>query len=223
MVTVIGFYTPEYAADADLLKRSLAKVGMDGLICPVASRGDWDDNTAFKAEFIRTMRHTLAGKLLYVDADAFVHENCQAYFEGLEADFGAHWFRGPAYGHDQSQVQDEGHWLLSGTLFFNDTGPARDLVDLWVGENRKQRKAGERSGGGQKNLWRIHEVWRHGGVSSERLPGSYTWVFDKPWAYADDERPIIEHTIASRSHRPGAVEDLKAGRLKRVAELEAMV
>lgn len=203
-LTAVSFHTPEYTAEVALLRASLRRVGMGFIHVCYPDRGSWDANTAIKPEFLKFMRDGLRGPLLYIDVDAFVHQNCETYFKGLAAegvDFGAHWFAGPAFGHDVSKVRDEGWWMLSGTIFLGDTKGARLLLDEWLAENEAQRKAGNRAGGGQKNLQTIIDPLEKAGLKVARLPGRYCYVFDKPWAYPKREPCIIEHTIASREHR----------------------
>ena len=200
----VAYYTRDtaYEREADLLRSSLEAVGMDHEIVGVEDAGSWRANTARKATFLRRMRSDLDGPLLYVDADAFVHENCTDHFDllsDLGFDFGAHWFRGPAFGHDRSAVREEGWWMLSGTLFLGDTDRCRWLLDAWCALNETWAEHGIAEGGGQKNLWFTVTCLR--GLHVKRLRGRYCYVFDKPWAYPEAEYPVIEHTIASRIHR----------------------
>ena len=197
---VISYYTPPYEAEAALLAASLERCGMAYEHVEYPDLGSWDKNTAIKPRFIRDMREALDGPLLYVDVDAFVHENCEAYFEGLARerwDIGLHYFRGPAFGHCRHEVRAVGWWPLTGTLFINDTEGARNVLYSWVRENETQQQDGNYAGGGQANLQKMLPSF--GNVA--RLPGRYCFVFDKPWAYSAKEPRIIEHTIASRDHR----------------------
>lgn len=222
---VVAFYTDGYAEDAALLEASLERAGMSYYMSHLLDEGDWDENTAQKPIFISAMRELLDGPILYVDADAFVHENCEAYFDELGergVDFGAHWFRGPAFGHDRSEVREEGWWMLSGTLLFGDTDAARRLLDAWIERNEEKRAAGDRTGGGQKNLQEIVPEM-DSETKIERLPGRYCYVFDKPWAYPEDEPRVIEHTIASRENRGESAGKVNAARRERVAELREIV
>ena len=230
---VVAYYsmgTP-YEAEAALLRSSLNRVGMDHYIVGVPNRGGWYANTAHKAVFLRDQRRAHKGPLLYVDVDAFVHENCAAYFDALGpkgVDFGAHWFRGPAKGHDRSKVCNKGWWMLSGTLYLGDTLGCRTLLDNWVRMNTLFAQSGIVQGGGQKNLWYLVTCMEDD-LKVERLPGRYCYVFDKPWAYDEDEPVIIEHTIGSRQHRPGrdqpdAIYDRQnLTRHKRIHELREQV
>ena len=221
----IGFYSlgTDYEREAGLLRHSLDRVGMAHDITGFEDRGGWYANTSYKAEFIRDQRQKHRGPLLYIDVDAFVHGNCNRYFEGLAArgvDFGAHWFHGPAKGHDKRKVRDEGWWMLSGTLFLGDTDGCRRLLDTWYDMNSLFRDRGIMEGGGQKNLWFLVTCMED--LKVERLPGRYCYVFDKPWAYDPKEPKIIEHTIASRDHR-GAVERVTEPRKQRIHELATRV
>jgi len=206
MMKVIAYYTNSgsYKKEKDLFRHSLRRIGMDHHIQEEKDGGDWYANTRIKPRFIQGMRAKFEGPLLYVDVDAFVHENCAAYFENLArlgADFGAHWFRGPAKGHDRSKIREEGWWMLSGTLFIGDTPGARRLVDTWCYLNDILFQQGVAEGGGQKNLWYLTTCMED--LSIAKIPGRYCYVFDKWWAYDPDEPVIIEHTIASRDHRSG--------------------
>jgi hypothetical protein len=213
------------------------------------ARSDWYGNTAEKAHIIRDAREVCPGPLLYVDVDAFVHSNCSKYFEQLAAagaDFGAHYFAGPAGGHDRSKVSafcpgcnapvrlaatscpacgaepisPVGWRLLSGTLFFGDTPGARRLCDAWVAKNDQLAAQGIREGGGQKNLWRV-VTEMEGELKIQKIPGRYCYVGDKPWAYPPNEPMVIEHTIASRENRDGT--RVNAWRRQRIAELRSIV
>lgn len=204
---VISFYTEgdggSYGEEGDILVASLDRFGIAYHIENREAWGDWYDHTAFKAEFIRAMRKKYDGPLLWIDADAVLHSDPTAYFQGLANqgyDFGVHFFRGPGKGHDRTQVRERGWRLLSGTTFWGDTPRARKLLDAWVDLNETLRRSGIREGGGQKNLWYLTTCFKR--LRVKRIPGRYCFVHDKPWAYPENEPRIIEHTIASRAHRP---------------------
>lgn len=232
----IGFYsigTP-YEQEAKTLAASLDRVGMAHRITGFGDRGDWYGNTAAKAELIQEARHTLRGPLLYIDVDAFVHENCAGYFQKLAAegyDFGAHYFAGPAKGRRRRDICscvrrgygkcDKEHRLLSGTLFLGDTEGAHRLVDAWVEKNAALRAQGIFDGGGQKNLWRTTVEIGHT-LRIAKIPGRYCIVGDKLWAYPRHEPIVIEHTIASRENRDVRGR-FNAWRRRRITELRQVV
>lgn len=234
MITA-AFYTDtgSYAEEAEILRASLDAVGMDHDIHEAPDEGDWHANTAQKPLFIAKMREVHSGPLLYIDVDAFVHENCADYFDRLGRegyDFGAHWYAGPPKGDDRSRCcgcLDGGgctreHRLLSGTLFFGDTDGARRILETWIAGNAFWRQRGVMDGGGQKQLWwtvtRMSES-----IKVKRLPGRFTWAFDREWAYPDEEYPVIEHTLASREHRGPSLGKTHQGRQKRIQQLRELV
>ena len=231
---VIAYYTEgtSYYEDACLLQDSLDAVGMDYEIMGVKDQGSWDANVRQKPLFIREQREALKGPLLYIDVDAYVHRDCSQYFSllgGRKIDFAAHWFAGPSKGYDYSQncaclkglPCSKPHRLLSGTLFFGDTDNVRTLLDVWCDLNESCHQRGWESGGGQRNLWALVMAnQRH--LRQFKLPGRYTYVYDKPQGYPKGEPKIIEHTIGSRDNR-GPKKRKHAGRHKRIMELRNRV
>lgn len=202
MTMVVGCYTPAYEDEAELMASSLEEVGMAYELVEYADRGDWYRNTAYKAPFLRDQRGERDGPLLYADVDTYFHKDVGGYFDRLQAhgvDFGAHWFRGPAKGHDRSQVREEGWRMLSTVMFLGDTPGCMQLLENWCGLNEVWQERGIWDGGGQKNLW--FTVTCMDELHVKRLPGRFNYAFDKPWAYPDEEPCLIEHTVASRDHR----------------------
>lgn len=235
---VIGFYsigTP-YEQEAKTLVASLDRVGMAHKVTGFADRGGWYQNTAAKADLILDARTNIRGPLLYIDVDAFVHVNCTD--DLLErtrgADFGVHMFAGPAKGKKKRTVCrcvalgsrpynpdacDRPHRLLSGTLFLGDTPGALALCENWVALNQTMRERGLVHGGGQKNLWFLTTCMKD--LNIARLPGRYTYVYDKSWGYPPNEPVWIEHLIASRENRDTI--RLNRPRQNRIAELKRVV
>jgi len=222
-----------YEREAQILRASLDRAGMRAhYIIGFDDRGDWYRNTSYKAQFIADMRASMRGPLLYLDVDAFVHENCTLYFQKLALrgyDFGAHFFAGPRKGHDfrrscrclRGEPCTRDHWMLSGTLFLNDTEPCQRLVRTWAAMNDVLQSAGLTTGGGQKNLWFLTTCMDD--LKVQRLPGRYTYVFDKAKGYPKDEPCIIEHTIASRENRGSSKGRTNRARTERIEELRELV
>ena len=220
---IVGFYTlgSQYEQEAARLRTSMRRVGLRCYTYGVHPAGDWDSNVAMKQDFIRNELNLMEGPVLYIDVDAVVHENCEEYFLGLAragVDFAAHWFQGPAGGYDQNKNDDH---FLSGTMFFGDTPGARALLAAWDEENKKQIAAGNVQGQGQKNLQTVLDEGRVAGLNVHRLPGRYCRVFDKPWAYPDDEPNIIEHLIASRENRGESAGKINEARQIRIQQIDA--
>jgi hypothetical protein len=231
-VKIVAYYSvgTAYEREAGLLRASLEAANMPHVIVPSPDRGNWYANTAAKPSFIARMRKELSGPIVYVDVDAYVHENCEAFFDELGErgfDFAAHMFAGPAKGFSRTDVCGclrgqpctRQHRLLSGTLFFGDTPGARRMLAAWIALNKTLRDHGMPQGGGQKNLWYLLTCLT-GDYRLGNLPGRYCFVFDKPWAYRAGEPRIIEHTIASRDNRAGPTRHTapRAGRIRALWE-----
>lgn len=228
-LTVVAYYTrgTSYELEAALFRASVERLGLRPFIVARHDAGSWDANTAAKPSVIRAARRFHRGPILYVDVDAFVHEDPRPYLEPLVrdgVDFALHYFRGPAKGHDRSKVRDEGWWPLTGTIFVNDSPGAYAVLDRWIHENNVRRIRGDESGGGQRNLQRVlPELEADPGVKLGRLPGELCFVFDKPWAYPPETEIVIEHTIASRENRDPkrSLRHLVEARQARIRELKA--
>ena len=219
---VIGYYTTGsgYEREAERLAKSLDRVSMSYEIEAIPGPLSWYAATAQKPIFCRKMRKELHGGLLYIDVDAFVHENCEAFFDEMGErgiDFAAHWFQGPSGGYDRTKNADR---MLSGTLFLGDTDGASRLIDAWCGMNSHLQRHGCTQGGGQKNLWYLTTCLD---LQTERLPGRFCRVFDKAFAYPEDEPVIIEHLIASRENRGESKGKVHAGRQARIRQLDEML
>jgi hypothetical protein len=169
----IAYYTPEYAAEASELRKSLVHFGVEHDVRPVLSRGSWQANTQRKAEFVREMADEYPGRpLVYVDADARIRQ-WPSMLYSLDCDFAACW--------------RTGNELLSGTLYFGPTAAALSLIDAWIRECGRQPLKWD-----QRCLQDAVDGMT--GLRIVRLPFSYTRVFDG----REPDEPIIEHMQASR-------------------------
>ena len=207
---VIGYYTIDspYVEEAQRWANSLIRTGHSFNLMAIDDKGDWDQNTAEKPgiiSFILSSSHT---SVLYVDVDAVFHANCDDYFNhlaALEYDFACHWL--------------EGKRLLSGTLWFNNTRPAKELLSHWINRNFTKQVKGDYSGGGQRNLWEVISEQKTSGLRMHKLPGRYCYAFRRPECYPPDEPRIIEHTLASRENRgdnKGKTDPIRRQRIKEI-------
>lgn len=208
---VVAFHTDDenYWSEAKRFRKSLDKVGMDYEIRVYPSQETWDDAVALKPEYLLDRRLKLRGPLLYIDVDAVVHINCAEYFDNLDCDFGVHWL--------------EGTRLLSGTLYFGDTDNAEILLRKWIGRNDFKRRHGDKTGGGQRNLWEIISEGKVPCLRMIELPVEYcySWRLNErfPGKY-QNITPIIEHTLASRENRGVSKGNIDPKRRARIQELE---
>jgi len=174
----VSFWTPAYADEVAGLIESLRAFNLPHDVRPLPSRGTWEQNCGMKAAFLREMRAEHPGRsLVWLDADARVRQP-PVLFETLDL----------LDAFDVAVHYRNGSELLSGTLFFNDTEAANELLRLWVTECQF-----------------FPHVWdqvclsvaasRVAGLKTYLLPPQYCCVFDDPKMGP----PVIEHRQASRT------------------------
>lgn len=203
MFTVVSFHTPQYAHEAARLERSLKRCGVEYRCDTVPDKGDWHRNTAYKPEWLRTVRRQLTGTLLWVDADAVLHSVPQISESG----------------YDIAMRNNHGEWM-TGTIVIRDTLGATWFLNAWCDLNTQKQRSGQWVGGGQANAGQLIE---HGGRwCVHELPAEMCWV----GVGIDQKRegePVIEHLQASREFhwhkkQPGSYH--RQLRDERIAELE---
>ncbi|UUZ69976.1 hypothetical protein LP416_12615 [Polaromonas sp. P2-4] len=158
---------------------------MEAEVIGVPSLGSWARNCAFKAQFIQDtyLRHDRP--VLWVDADAVVHDYPRL-LSGAEADF--------AVG------KISGWQFASGTVYFNRTPLGQHLLKTWVRYCQQEPEVWD-----QIHLDRAwEEVTATQPLFTQWLPQSYVKIFDMPWEprFVVSEgatcRAVIEHFQASR-------------------------
>ena len=121
---IISYFTrnTEYEQEAQKLIQSCERNHLEYQIEGIASRGSWEENCSFKAEFIYKVWKTSGRAVLWVDADAILH--CAPdLLKGARADFAIHKLQGWEFG--------------SGTLYFNQTEGAATLLKRWLARCRR--------------------------------------------------------------------------------------
>lgn len=178
-MTFVSYYTPAYRHEAMALIDTLEAFGLPHVVTEVADRGTWERNCALKPTFIRHHIIRTDAPVVWVDADARIVQRPELFFNDengyprLRCDVAAHY----RWGEE----------LLSGTLYFSGTFRASEICRIWAREC--EASPGEWD---QKVLQRI---LADGDWDVERLPASYTAVFDDPKMTGD---AVILHTQASR-------------------------
>ena len=182
---IVAFTTddPLYFQHAQLLEASLKALGLE-LYLEVISADEWQKIIAFKPSFIQSMCQRFDEPILYVDADAFVHQNVASLFAGVSEDIAAHYYLDREF--------------TSGTLFINNSDAAHDLVNEWVLEMAKDPTRWD-----QKVLEElVDEKSKAGVLTMRRLSAEYTYIFDRtPKYYPNVGQAVIEHLQASRESR----------------------
>ena len=172
---VLSFYTrgTRYEDYAMSLEEDCCNWDIECVLVPIDNTGSWVSNCAMKPRVILdAMLEQPEKRWLYLDADAGIVDN-PALIDEITEDFGAYWL---------------GTELLSGTLFFNNTQPALDLVKAWVVEQYKHPYMWD-----QICLAKLLDLR----LSSRVLPASYCKIFDNAKHFG--VVPVIQHAQASRT------------------------
>lgn len=221
---IIGYYTTDsvYQDSYELLEKSLVRIGhrFDYKAIPPA---DWKSVTDLKPRVVLEKLQQYQEPVLYLDADAFVHENLDKYFEDKNCDIAVNFLK-------KKSGEEE---LLSGTVYFDYNDKVLQLVQLWIKTGLDNPELND-----QQSLQKTVSEYE-GELSVFRLSSAFTYIFD--WKYPDVETPIIEHMQASREiyclRRMSSLknklkkmlglkvskEEMLTRRRKRVAELQGLL
>lgn len=221
---IIGYYTTDsvYQDSYELLEKSLVRVGhrFDYKAIPPS---DWKSVTDLKPRVVLEKLQQYQEPVLYLDADAFVHENLDKYFEDKRCDIAVNFLK-------KKSGEEE---LLSGTVYFDYNDKVLQLVQLWIKTGLDNPELND-----QQSLQKAVSEYE-GELSVFRLSSAFTYIFD--WQYPDVETPIIEHMQASREiyclRRMSSLknklkkmlglkvskEEMLIRRRKRVAELQGLL
>ena len=141
------------------------------------SRGDWRSNVSVKAPFVRHMMECLDRPLLWIDADAVVHQSLEI-FEGADFDFAVY-------------RREHHHPFFGGLVFFNNTVGGKELLRAWAAAVEEHPDVSD-----QPPLYRCWKA-RRDGLETRFLDRRYAKKVDDTWP-AD---PFVVHRQASRFMR----------------------
>lgn len=177
---IVSYYTQdtEYEVEARRLIASCERLGLEHRIVGVPTRGSWEANCNLKAQIVHQVWQETGKPVLWVDADAVMHA-APELLRGTSADFAIRRCRG---------------WeFLSGTCFFNQSLPARRLLERWLARCQRFPRVWD-----QHNLdlaW--EDVASTQPLQTLWLPESYCRIFD----LHEERSPgaaVVEHFQASR-------------------------
>lgn len=192
--TIIAFHTPDevYRGEAARLEKSLKRLGLPYQIKEVEPEKNWVRTTLLKPSWILPVREALSGPLLYIDVDAFVHQDPWPYLASMEGDMATF------VGHDGA--------FNSATIWINDTEGAREILRRWstYSDTRRDQDSGQlKHQGDHGDQGVLQVVIEEDEASSSptfrygRLPVNLTYIFDRPHLYRYG--PVyIEQLQASR-------------------------
>jgi hypothetical protein len=176
---IVSGYTvgTPYEAEAERLRASLDRLGLEHELVPLPDRGSWNANCGLKPGVLRGVRERRPEALLWLDADAVVHAP-PTLLAGEPCDFA---------------VQMCDGWIMnSATVYLGPTPEADELLADWA--DRCEREPAEND---QVHLDRAWEaVSRRMPLLTRWLPFSYAKIFDRQ--DATGAAPVIEQLQASR-------------------------
>lgn len=172
-----SYYTPDYKQSADQLHATLERFGLPHDLCELEESGRWIENCSKKAKWLLACMEKHKRPVVWVDADARV-EQWPERFQTMPAcvDLACHYL--------------DGHELLSGSLYFGYTTPARDLLIDW--SDLCGRVDGEWD---QRLLQRAVDESRNN-LTISGIPESYVYIFDR--GTVPDDQVVIRHLQYSR-------------------------
>lgn len=214
MIAVITFYTPEYKNEVDEWRKTCHYFLQPELKYPgdnqtkqypfksyeKENKGSWVKNCTMKAEVVLTALNELKCGVVWTDADARFRAEPKL-FEQLESyDFGCYWipnvWNKPSNEHLRPWGSDRGNEALAGgTMFFNNTKIAIEMIHDWKKESEANPTVWE-----QQSLQKVWDKYDKQGLKTFNFPQSYCKVFDCSW-FEKEEAVVIEHMQASRKMR----------------------
>lgn len=180
---VVFYHTDDklYSRYAEILERSLSRLNID-FYKKIIPQSSWVHAVSGKAEFLLECRELFEGDILYIDADAFVHEDFRVELGKLDCDIAFCKYRDYITGR---------HGNLSGTILLKDTANTRSLLKLWKEKSELDKKRWD-----QATLTEALE--ESPDLKVKDLGYRYTYIFDNPNCLRECSTPIIEHLQASR-------------------------
>jgi hypothetical protein len=181
----VSYYTPDYAARAAVLVRSLRKFELDFAVVPIDELGSWQKNTHFKPQFVWNQLVANPGRpVVWVDADAELLQYPHAFDHGELGDIGV-----CEYKHKFVDRTE----LLSGTVYFKNTAASLRLVDRWLINCRENPELWD------QRCLRMALNLLEKDLAVTWLPLSYCFVFDNGRRDYPEIEPIIQHYQESRA------------------------
>jgi hypothetical protein len=211
MISVTTFYTPEYKQEADEWRRTCHHFLQPSILesdntnlkqYPFKSyerfnKGSWVHNCTMKADVILEAIRDFKSGVVWTDADARFRSYPKLFEQLDNYDFGCYWipnvWNQSRNSHLKPWGNDRGNEALAGgTLFFNNTDIAIELIHEWKKESEENPTRWE-----QQSLQKVWDRFDKKGLKTFNFPQSYCKVFDCKW-FEKEEPIVIEHMQASR-------------------------
>lgn len=175
---IVCYYTTLYQFEAERLEKSLLNFLPDvsSIIEERPESGNWEMNTHYKAVFIK---EKLTQPIIWTDADSELKQYPKL-FDEIDCDVAFHWFK------------DEE--LISGTMYWNNTPKAHELLDSWIRLNKMFPQNWD-----QVNLQNALNGIQD--INVYKLPPEYNFITDLSREHYGNLNPVFEHFQASRKYK----------------------
>ena len=195
MIPVITFYTPEYKDEVKELSRTCAAFGLNFKAYEKPSKGSWVVNCTMKADVVLEALDEFGTGVVWIDADGRIRSFPYMFNNLKDYDFGCYWIPNVWNKPVNKKLKpwnlgDEA--LAGGTMYFNNTNLARELISEWKKESSENPTRWE-----QQSLQKVWEKMDQKGMKTFNFPQGYCKVFDCGW-FENPGEIVVEHTQASR-------------------------
>ncbi len=188
---VISYFTRNtfYEKDAEHLRRSCERMGLEYSIEGIESFGKWHNHVCFKPIYILKKMKELKRPLLWIDADAEVVQ--KPNFSLFDCDIGVHLFEGLPTDHPC--------YLFAGTIYLDYNARTVSVVNLWAEECKAAlHKAPNLEVSDQDILF---SILKRKNIRFSTLPSGYAAIFDSVAENLPREDLFIVHYQASRLYK----------------------
>lgn len=176
---IVSYYTKKthYEREVAGLIDSCEKFSLEYDIVGIDCRGSWETNCSYKPRFLITMLEKHQRPIIWIDIDAIVAQK-PLLFETLTCDI--------ATTVNFDLPDDHPSKVLSGTIFINNTSPARALLKSWA-----EKVAGE-----EWDQVALRKALAETTCAFTPLPQEYTAIKGR-----NTKDPVIVHYQASRHYK----------------------
>ncbi len=213
---IVSFYTLDtpYEEAARRLKASCEQFGLEHSIEGIVSRGTWQENCAFKPQFMLQKIEQFQRPILWVDADACFLQ-MPNWEDFAQCDLAAR--------ENSFLPKEHPSRINSGTVFVNDTETGRGILKAWIEESHQRISLQS-----EEEIWdqaMLRNVLFHRGcVGFKPLPWKYVKMTDFDEGMIPKQETVIEHYLASRRHKTWNMNDIGVKRRReRIENHEAFI
>jgi len=178
---VASWHTPDYAAAAGQLAKSLAALNIPHVAYECQRLGNWYDTVVhWKPRIVqRAMEEYQQHDVVYTDSDSVFHSQPVIFNSWRGEDLGLHYLNGVE--------------LLGGTQYWSNTPKVHEILRQMAQIMEAKHTTSQ--------LALSEVLWERGDVSIYKLPPEYCCIFDTSRAYHPGIVPVIEHFQHSRQAR----------------------